>query len=216
MFLTNKKRGFYTAKSCSKVGRDEACERGGLHAGFWESVNDLFGRTLLFPLIFFVCLIPVSALAFDKGEAAPGFTLKDVRGQEVSLKDFKGRTVLLKLGTTWCPTCKQLSADIDKLGDFLNFHEVVVLEVFVQDSPAMVEKFVGDTQHPMTFHALLDDGQAYRGYNVYLIPRLLVIDADQVVQFDSEGRDVTSEKIVQLVKALPPPVESSAPPRAKE
>lgn len=216
MSLTTKKQGFYTAKTCSSEQSGGRCRTRRTLSGFSESVKVLPGRILCLLLIILVCLMPLSALALEKGDPAPGFTLEDIHGQKVSLGDFKGRTVLLKLGTTWCPTCKTLSADIDSLGDFLRERNVAVIEVFVQDSLGMIEKFVGKTQHPMTFHAVLDDGQVYRSYNVYLIPRLLVIDADQLVQFDNGGRDVTSEKIVKLVNALQPQQESGGASPAKK
>ncbi len=160
----------------------------------------------IFILLLFcsLCLAPVAALAIETGARAPDFTLKSLQGQEVSLSDFKGRLVLLKLATTWCPTCKQLTGEIDKVGEFLNEKDVVVLEVFVQDSSAMVEKYLGDTPPPMTFHALLDDGQAYEAYNVYLIPRLLLVDAEQIIRFDSAGRNVFADDIKAMVDEFCP------------
>jgi thiol-disulfide isomerase/thioredoxin len=120
-------------------------------------------------------------------------------GEDVSLSDFKGQLVLLKLATTWCPTCKQLSAEIKKIGEFLKEQDVVVLEVFVQDSEKTIKKYLGDHQPPMTFHALLDDGQAYKAYSVYLIPRFLLIDEEQVVRFDSSGQNVMADDIRSMV-----------------
>lgn len=172
-----------------------------------DSLSRLFGNilkfykstfTLLLLLVF--CLIPVAAVAIETGIQAPGFTLKSLQGQDVSLSDFRGRLVLLKLATTWCPTCKQLSGEIEKVGTFLKEQDVVVLEVFVQDSAPMVEKYLGESEPPMTFFALLDDGQVYDAYNVYLIPRLLVVDAAQSVRFDSAGRNVLADDIITLVK----------------
>ena len=62
------------------------------------------------------------------------------------------------------------------------------------------------------FHALLDDGQAYKAYNVYLIPRFLVIDADQVVRVDSAGRSLLADDIISMVEEFSPPpaVDSSS------
>ena len=80
----------------------------------------------------------------------------------------------------------------------------MVLEVFVQDTAAMVEQYLDGAEPPMTFHALLDDGQAYRGYSVYLIPRLLVVDAEQTVRFDSAGRNVLAEDIAAMVREFGP------------
>lgn len=167
----------------------------------------------IFILLFFcaLCMASVAALAIETGTRAPDFTLESLQGQEVSLADFQGRIVLLKLATTWCPTCKELSAEISKVGEFLEEKDVVVLEVFVQDSPAMIKKYLGDKEPPMTFHALLDDGQAYKAYNVYLIPRLLLVDADQIVRFDSAGRNVFADDIKAMVEELCPPSAVSGP-----
>jgi thiol-disulfide isomerase/thioredoxin len=169
-----------------------------------------FYKRLFIVLLFLIfCLAPLMATAIETGSPAPGFTLKDMQGRDVSLDDFKGHLVLLKLATTWCPTCKQLSAEIEKIGAFLKERDVVVLEVFLQDSEAMVEKYLGGTEPPMTFHALLDDGQVYKDYSVYVIPRLLVVDASQVVRFDSAGSNVMADDITAMVLEFGPQPEAA-------
>lgn len=40
-----------------------------------------------------------------KGTAAPGFTLKDLQGKNVSLSDFKGKWVVLDFWGSWCGWC---------------------------------------------------------------------------------------------------------------
>ena len=153
-----------------------------------------------FFVLMLFCLTPGPGFAIEAGEPAPNFKLQSLTGEDVSLSDFKGRLVLLKLATTWCPTCKLLSAEIKKIGDFLKEQDVVVLEVFVQDSEKTIKKYLGDHEPPMTFYALLDDGQAYDAYNVYLIPRFLVIDKEQVVRFDSSGGNVMADSIRTMVQ----------------
>jgi hypothetical protein len=61
----------------------------------------------------------------------------------------------------------------------------------------------------MTFQALLDDGQVYKAYNVYLIPRLLLVDAAQSIRFDSLGRNVLAEEIAAMVKEFGPRAAAS-------
>jgi len=162
-------------------------------------------RVFIFSLFAIMVIFANPVGAIEAGEPAPDFRLKSITGEEVSLSDFKGRVVLLKLATTWCPTCKQLSGEISRAGDDLAASNVVFLDVFVKDSKALVEEYVAGAGYPMTFHALLDDGQVFEGYNVYLIPRLLLVDADQVVRFDSAGRIVSAEDIKAMVREYLPP-----------
>ena len=139
----------------------------------------------LFFILIALLFAPVYAGALEVGKPAPAFKLPDLAGKTVSLADFKGRVVVLKLATTWCPSCKVLSRDLASLGNFFKERDVVLLEVFVQDTPEMVKEALAGQVFPMTHHALLDDEQVYRGYGVYLIPRLLVIDRQQMVRYDN-------------------------------
>ncbi len=217
--MTNKKQRFYTANNplfgngasgrlTSGSLRFDPLPAGQSPVGL---VSDMkFCKRVFTVLLLCVALLaPVKASALDPGTVAPGFTLKSLQGEEVSLADYKGRLVLLKLGTTWCPTCKEMTTEIDKIGAFLKAQDVVVLEVFVQDTVPMIEKYLGGAERPMTFQALLDDGQVYKAYNVYLIPRLLVVDAGQSIRFDSVGRSVLAEEIAAMVKEFAPRTAAS-------
>ena len=168
----------------------------------------------VFLLVLF-CTAPTLGFAIEAGEPAPDFKLQSLTGEEVSLSDFSGSLVLIKLATTWCPTCKLLSAEIRKIGPFLKEQNVVVLEVFVQDSKETILEYLGDHEPPMAFHALLDDGQAYEAYNVYLIPRFLVIDKEQVVRFDSSGRNVMADDIRAMVQEYNHPPGQEVPEKAE-
>ena len=142
-------------------------------------------KKLLIPsLLLFLWLLSVPALAVEPGTTAPDFSLKTVDGKTVHLSDFKGQPILLKLATTWCPTCKQQTQEIRAAGDFLKAHHVVVVEVFLQDSEQMVRDYIKDERYPMEHVALIDDGSALEAYNVYLIPRTVLIGPDFVVRRD--------------------------------
>lgn len=156
---------------------------------------------LLLSLLSFLLLsLSGAALALDAGDTAPDFTLTSLDGEKVSLSDYRGQVIILKLATTWCPTCKQQTETFLANDRFLQEHDVVVVDVFVQDSKKMVQKYLGDRDFRMTFVPLIDNGEAYSAYNVYLIPRVLVIDPEFKVRRD--GGQLSSNELRSLVKEV--------------
>jgi peroxiredoxin len=159
-------------------------------------------KMLIPSLLLSLLLFALPALAVEPGTPAPDFTLKTLDGTSVSLSDYRGQPIILKLATTWCPTCKQQSEAIRAVGDFLAQHDVAVVEVFLQDSEQMVRDYLEGVEFPMPHVALLDDGSALRAYNVYLIPRTVLIDPSFTVRRD--GSLLESKELVKEVEKILP------------
>lgn len=155
---------------------------------------------LLAPLIFLCLLFSSSALAIEEGAAAPDFEIPSLEGKKVRLSDFKGRIIILKLATTWCPTCKQQVQEIREAEGVLKENNVAVVEVFLQDSPEMVREHVKNSGIALPHTVLLDNGKAAKAYNVYLIPRLLVIDKNFKVRRD--GSMMTAQDLTRHIKKV--------------
>lgn len=159
-------------------------------------------KHLALALLAFLSLILFAggAAAVEVGAIAPDFKLPTIDGRQISLSDYKGQVIILKLATTWCPTCKQQTQEIQSAGNFLRNNNVTVIDVFLQDSEKMVREYLKGEKFDMPFVALLDDGQALKAYNVYLIPRVLIIDQDFKVRRD--GSLLSDRELILEIEKL--------------
>jgi thiol-disulfide isomerase/thioredoxin len=75
----------------------------------------------------------------------PNFAFKDSTGKELSLADFKGRTVLLNLWATWCVPCRKEMPTLDALQDKLGGpgFEVVAVNIDTRD-PDKPKRFLAE------------------------------------------------------------------------
>jgi len=145
---------------------------------------------LLLVLVLFSVSLAHADLA--PGTTVPDFELTDMEGKQIRLSDYKGHPFILKLATTWCPSCKQQSAEFSKAKDFLIKNKIPVIEVFVDDTEDEVRSYIKKNPLHGPHATIVDDGQVYKAYNVYLIPRVLVVDRDFKVKRDGSVIDATA------------------------
>ncbi len=129
--------------------------------------------------------VSTAALAqFKAGDTAPDFSALTLDNQNVKLSDFRGKTLLVEMGTTWCPSCNELAHIIDSMRNDLNAQEILYLGVYLADSAESIRSHLQKEALKSPDQILIDSGEARRNYSVFSIPRLLLIDENFKIVFD--------------------------------
>jgi peroxiredoxin len=110
------------------------------------------------------------------GPAKPDFSLQDLRGENVPLKTFKGRTVLVHFFATWCEPCRE---ELPALNRFLkrSASNASVVAISVAEVDPRVKRFF--EAMPVNFPVLLDrDRTIAKSWNISTLPTTYVLDAN--------------------------------------
>ncbi|RKE46740.1 TlpA family protein disulfide reductase [Sphingobacterium detergens] len=115
------------------------------------------------------------------GKSSYNFTLPDMEGKTVSMKDFKGKVILIDVWATWCGPCKAQIPFFKEIEEEYKGNDNIVFVGISLDSEkdkakwlsAIKEKELGGIQ-------LLDDRGKFFGkqYGITAIPRFCLIDKE--------------------------------------
>ena len=139
---------------------------------------------------------------FTNPTNAPDFTLQDLQGNSISLRDFRGKVVFLNFWATWCPPCRYEMPFIDRLYGRLKGRGLVVLAVDMKESRRQVAEFKRDFR--LSFSVLLDTkGTVSSFYGVRGLPSTYLIGAGGRIIGKKVGpRDWATRNVVELFKQL--------------
>ena len=110
------------------------------------------------------------------GYRAPQFTLRNLKGNLVSLDSLKGQVVVLNFWATWCVPCRIEMPAFEHLYRRYRSGGMTVLGVSLdKDGDEKVQKFIEEYQ--LSFPILMDsEGKAEKLYPSVSIPFTFVID----------------------------------------
>jgi peroxiredoxin len=114
--------------------------------------------------------------ADDKVRQQANFTLTDLSGKSWTLKDLKGKVVLLNFWATWCPPCRKEMPDLEMLYRRFGPQGLVILGIDDEEA-GKVRPFIA--QQGTTYPVLLDSGRKVNTlFQIEGIPKTFVYDRD--------------------------------------
>jgi peroxiredoxin len=134
------------------------------------------------------------------GDKAPVFSLVDLRGDAVSLRDLNQRGVtLVNFWASWCAPCKAEVPILNQLQHKLSSAGVTVVGVSVEEPKAVVDAFV--RKHHIEYPVLLDsDASVSRRYGLIGMPMNVIVDRKGVVSMRKYG--VVDEEVTAALTAM--------------
>jgi len=143
-------------------------------------------KTLIAILFIAVLLAPVTVFAMNVGDSAPGFSLKDVYGNIVTLNSYKGRVVFLAFWATWCPSCKEELTELNTLQLKYASNGFMVLSICIESSDSNVANYL--KKHPVTFPVLVDtDGVVADTFRFSGLPASFIVGTDGLIRHKYSG-----------------------------
>lgn len=160
---------------------------------------------LLYLLLSLASALPAQAKSLDPAEKppAPGFRLKNLQGEHVSLSDYHGKVVLLNFWATWCAPCRKEMPSMEKLWQTYRKQGLVILAVSTDNGgESRIRNFVGRLN--LTFPILLDAASlASDRYQVSGIPVSFLIDRQgRIVDRVLGSKEWASESVFQQMEGL--------------
>ena len=133
---------------------------------------------------------------------AEGFTLEDLRGSTMSLRDFRGKVIFLNFWASWCGPCRIEMPAMELLWQVFQDDDFVILAVDVKEERDTVSSFIEKNDY--TFPVLLDSrGKVANMYDLRAYPTTFLIDWEGKVVGKAVGaREWASKDSFDLIKYL--------------
>lgn len=143
----------------------------------------------------------------DAGDTAPSFTKEDINGNDLSLKDFKGKTVLLDFGASWCVPCKKEIPEIKKIYNQYDSKGLKIIGVSLDKDKTDWVVYVKEQE--LNWHHVYDgflndkkEGTVSKLYSVQPIPAYILIDENGIIVDRYRAADKNNKSLEELENRL--------------
>ena len=139
--------------------------------------------------------------AINNEQSAPGFSLSDLNGNEISTSSLQGKVVLINFWATWCPPCRAEMPSLNKLYLKLeNDKRFVFLFVNEDDDKSKAIQFIEKNNFSFPiYNRLRVPSQIFSG----TLPTTVVLNKQGNIVLKHEGMaDYNNKEFIRQLKAL--------------
>jgi thiol-disulfide isomerase/thioredoxin len=146
-----------------------------------------------------VLLLPVAAWA--QNSKSPELKLKDIKGRQFRLSDYRGKVVLINFWATWCPPCRTEIPDLVRLQrDYRSRGLRVIGVTYPPEKLAAVRRFVGKAR--VNYPVVLGSKETKLLFTASeTLPMTIVVGRDGIVYDIIEGI-LLPEEFEQKIRPL--------------
>ncbi|MCV6591203.1 MAG: TlpA family protein disulfide reductase [Marinobacterium sp.] len=179
-----------------------------------QTLNSLILTTLVATL---VIINPETSAASEATKAEITSTLyqlsfTDTKQQQVILKRYKGKVILLNFWATWCPPCVKEMPSMERLrqhfqGTLPHNTPFEVVAINAGEQPEAVNRFLNKMKEKgteLTFPVLLDSkGRSFREFGLKGLPMSFIFNANgQRVKTIGGGIEWDEPEQIQMIKKI--------------
>ena len=158
-----------------------------------------------------VSIAQTTSMKIRIGQKAPDFTLKTLKGEEITLSDYFGKkVVMLDFWATWCSVCVNEIPNLVKNYNELKDRGFEILAITLQSGDAAD---IGKVVNKLGVnYPVLNDERLKVASKIYglagPIPLKVIIDADGIVRYSHvgnypAGEDEVPSVVESLIKEIP-------------
>lgn len=147
--------------------------------------------------------IKKTSKSIKPGEAAPDFSLTDIKGNHYTLNNLKGKIVVLNFWFTTCASCITEMPELDGLVDKYGSDKNIVFLAVTFDKADKVKQFLAKKE--FKYNIISDQAELIKKYGISAFPTSIIVDRNGGIAYELTAYDDTSvpqlDGVLQALKA---------------
>ncbi len=140
--------------------------------------------------------------SYAKPQAVPDFSLQNLQGEKVDIRNHKGQVILLNFWATWCPNCRQEGSSLQKMYNQYQSRGLIFYRITSKEKPETIKQFL--EKESLNVPVLIDrTGQTERLFGVWVHPTTYLINRQDLVCYRTMGAmDWTTLQTMSIIDQL--------------